>query len=54
MSWWWQRAQLRAMLVHVMVEAASRMIALGCKEHGEVVIQALLDRVVHGLGQPVS
>lgn len=49
-----QRAQLRAMLVHAMVEATSRMITPGRNEHNEAVIQTLLDQVVHGLDQPIS
>jgi AcrR family transcriptional regulator len=40
---------LRALLVHGMVEAASRTVAPGRTDHNEQVISTLLDQVLHGL-----
>ena len=44
------RPELRAMLVHGMVEAAARTLTPGRSDHNEVVISALLDQVLNGLG----
>ncbi|GLZ33442.1 TetR family transcriptional regulator [Lentzea sp. NBRC 105346] len=46
--------ETRAMLVHGMVESASRLLAPGRGDHNETVIAALLDQVVHGLHQPIG
>ncbi len=43
------RPELRALLVHGMVEAASRVVAPGRVEHNEAVIAELLDQVLNGL-----
>jgi AcrR family transcriptional regulator len=41
--------ELRALLVHGMVEAAARTVTPGQTTHNESVIAALLDQVLHGL-----
>ncbi|MCS7480238.1 TetR/AcrR family transcriptional regulator [Umezawaea endophytica] len=43
--------ELRAMLVHGMVEAASRTVSPGNTEHNERVIKTLVDQVLHGVLQ---
>lgn len=42
--------ELRALLLHGMVEAAARTLSPGRGEHNEFVIRALLDQVLNGLG----
>lgn len=44
------RPELRAQLVHGMVEAAARTLAPGRSDHNDAVIDALLDQVLNGLG----
>jgi AcrR family transcriptional regulator len=43
------RPELRALLVHGMVEAASRTVAPGRADHNESVIAVLLDQVLRGV-----
>jgi AcrR family transcriptional regulator len=48
------RPQLRAVLVHGMIEAAAGTIAPDHAPHDDVVITELIDQVLHGLGMTVG